>query len=253
MIIHKVERGRYVENACSPVSQMQKVALQLKPMAPGEPPRFLKADAGHYGPTADAGVHVRFDDPDGSPELTFETLTDASTAGDQHCEQSPGEDGKPELDDAFCWTIVGISAFTYSYSIPYEQPQPLCHINTIPRVFHAWVVDNHSVHIRAHGLDLSTMQLMLGDQSFDVESCSRQSDASKSAENHTRGDSGVGGGSTRSELGELYVIKLTKDVKVAGSLSIKRADGVMYHTKWSLRQREGGSQALEVIALKLDI
>ncbi|KAJ2054911.1 hypothetical protein GGH13_008038, partial [Coemansia sp. S155-1] len=171
MIIHKVERGRYVENACSPVSQMQKVALQLKPMAPGEPPRFLKADAGHYGPTADAGVHVRFDDPDGSPELTFETLTDASTAGDQHCEQSPGEDGKPELDDAFCWTIVGISAFTYSYSIPYEQPQPLCHINTIPRVFHAWVVDNHSVHIRAHGLDLSTMQLMLGDQSFDVESC----------------------------------------------------------------------------------
>ncbi|KAI8325605.1 p53-like transcription factor, partial [Martensiomyces pterosporus] len=29
MIIHKVERGRLVENACSPVSQMQKVALQL--------------------------------------------------------------------------------------------------------------------------------------------------------------------------------------------------------------------------------
>ncbi|KAJ2061892.1 hypothetical protein GGI17_002769 [Coemansia sp. S146] len=253
MIIHKVERGRYVENACSPVSQMQKVALQLKPMAQGEPPRFLKADAGHYGPTADAGAHVRFDDPDGSPELTFETLNDASTAGDQHCEPSSGADGIPELDDAFCWTIVGISAFTYSYSIPHEQPQPLCHINTIPRVFHAWVVDNHSVHIRAHSLDLSTMQLMLGDQPLDVESCSRQSDASKSAESHTKGDSGASSSSTRSELGELYAINLSKGVKFAGPLSIRRADGVMYHTKWSLRQREGGSQALEVIALKLDI
>ncbi|KAJ2891988.1 hypothetical protein IWW38_003393, partial [Coemansia aciculifera] len=114
MIIHKVERGRYVENACSPVSQMQKIALQLKPMAPGEPLRFLKADAGHYGPTGDASAHARFDDPDGSPELTFETLQDTSTAENRPFGSSQGDDSTSELDDAFCWTIVGISAFTYS-------------------------------------------------------------------------------------------------------------------------------------------
>ncbi|KAJ2811832.1 hypothetical protein FBU31_007700 [Coemansia sp. 'formosensis'] len=223
-------------------------------MAPGEPPRFLKADAGHYGPTADASAHVRFDDPDGSPELTFETLNDASTADNQHCEPSLGEDAIPELDDAFCWTIVGISAFTYSYSLPYEQPQPLCCINTIPRVFHAWVVDNSLVHIRVQSLDLSTMQLVLGDQPLEVEYCSKQSELSKSVESRVKDGPGMASSSsTRSEQGELYAIKLPEDIKVSGSLSIRRADGVVYHTKWSIRQQEGAPRALEVVALKLDI
>ncbi|KAJ2746410.1 hypothetical protein GGI20_001406 [Coemansia sp. BCRC 34301] len=250
MIIHKVERGRYVENACSPVSQMQKIALQLKPMAPGEPLRFLKADAGHYGPTGDTSTQTRFDDPDGSPELTFETLDDTSATGTGASNSLHGDDGMSELDDAFCWTIVGISAFTYSYSLPPEQSQPLCRINTIPRIFHAWVVDSNFVHVRAQNLDLSTMRFELAGQSLDAESCSRQSEASKSAECRTRDIHGTTGG-TRSELGELFAIKLPEDARASGSLSIRRADGVLYHTRWSLCQHEGG--ALEAVAIKLDI
>ncbi|KAJ2482871.1 hypothetical protein EV174_003089 [Coemansia sp. RSA 2320] len=255
MIIRKVERGRHVENACSPVSQMQKVTLQLKPMTPGETPRFLKADAGHYSPVAVAGAHARFDDPDGSPELTFEALEESSHAAGA---KARDEDAGAELDDAFCWTIVGISAFTYSYTIPSEQPSAHCNINPLPRVFCAWMVDACTMQLRAQGLDLSTMHLLLGDEPLAVKPCRKQPNASKAAESRTKdvistaaGVSSFASNGARFEEGELFEAKLPEGAKAA-SLSIRRADGVLYHTKWMIRQQDD-LPTLEVVPLKLDI
>ncbi|KAJ2660072.1 hypothetical protein IWW48_003124 [Coemansia sp. RSA 1200] len=176
MIIHKVERGRLVKNAKSPVSQMQKIALQLKPSTCG-PARFLKADVGHYSPVAaESGANMHFDDPDGSPELTFEVLENARISR-ARARDVRDDDGGAEIDDAFCWTIVGISGFTHSYSIPSERPVPLRYISPIPRVI---------------------------------------------------------------------------DVSIPGSLSVRRADGVLYHAQWEIKLNPT-SNGFETAVCNLDI
>ncbi|KAJ1864434.1 hypothetical protein LPJ78_003388 [Coemansia sp. RSA 989] len=234
MIIHKVERGRLVENACSPVSQMQKIALQVKPAAPGDVPRYLKADVGHYSPTSsDANTPAQFDDPDGSPELTFEPLDNARLSRARSREHA--SDGGIELDDAFCWTIVGISGFTYAYTVPAEQSVKNNNIGPIPRIEEAEIKAGMVLSLHLTDFDCSHMQLLLNDQFLDLKLCS----AAKATE--------------KGLLSSRFTTQLPADAK-SGALCIRRADGVMYHTKWALQQpEESSSKELELVACNLDI
>ncbi|KAJ2451055.1 hypothetical protein EV183_003873 [Coemansia sp. RSA 2336] len=233
MIIHKVERGRLVENACSPVSQMQKIALQVKPTAPGDAPRYLKADVGHYSPTnSDANTPAQFDDPDGSPELTFEPLDNARLSRARSREHV--SDGGIELDDAFCWTIVGISGFTYAYTVPVEQPVKHNNVGPIPRIEEAELKTGMVLSLRLADFDCPHMQLLLNGQPLDLKLCS----TAKATENGL--------------LSSRFTTQLPADA-TSGALCIRRADGVMYHTKWALQQLEGESKEFELVACNLDI
>ncbi|KAJ2749526.1 hypothetical protein IWQ56_007213, partial [Coemansia nantahalensis] len=126
MVIHKVERGRLVDNACSPVSQMQKIALQLKPVPGDSASRYLKADVGNYSPpSSDGSPAVHLDDTDNSPELTFEELDSARTPQAHPGVQLTDTTGTA-IDDAFCWTIVNISQFTYAFALPVKPSSVIC-------------------------------------------------------------------------------------------------------------------------------
>ncbi|KAJ2312835.1 hypothetical protein IWW54_001861, partial [Coemansia sp. RSA 2705] len=232
MVIHKVERGRLVENACSPVSQMQKIALQAKPAAPGDTPRYLKADVGHYSPASgDANTPARFDDPDGSPELTFEPL-DSARLSRTRARESAGESGV-ELDDAFCWTIVGISGFTYAFTMPAEQSPTDCRISPIPRAMDAVLGADRLLSLRMPSFDSTRMQLLLDGQPLKVDRCSGIEATDKV------------------DAEDRYSVQLAADTR-PGALCIRRADGVLYHTKWAIQQRTPAA-ALELVACNLDI
>ncbi|KAI9321507.1 hypothetical protein BX666DRAFT_1902898 [Dichotomocladium elegans] len=89
MIIRKVDKGNIAPAACGPVSQMQKIALQL---ASSTEPVYLSAKASE----------------DNTLTATWlEFGTSKLTADDQE-----------QVDDYLCWTIVGIAKFEYSYIEP---------------------------------------------------------------------------------------------------------------------------------------
>ncbi|KAJ1966471.1 hypothetical protein GGI12_000046 [Dipsacomyces acuminosporus] len=276
MIIHKVERGKLVENACSPVSQMQKVALQLKPTVEGEVPRYLKSDVGHYSPmSGDSSAHVRFDDPDGSPELTFEPI-EGTRLTKSRSRDAPFEDSHIDLDDFFCWTIVGISGFTYSYSIPAEQkpsdscgvaslrhprPSPICNINPLPRIVSTPTISGNAVQLSMQSFDPTSMELLLNNLPLRI---SANADAVGS-ENHRHhhllmhqqqsakpaGYAGKNATIAKDEAGDLFVAYLPEPL-MPGLLSIRRSDGVLYSTKWRVQWSSLPNRA-EIVADSLVI
>ncbi|KAJ2393774.1 hypothetical protein GGI23_004964 [Coemansia sp. RSA 2559] len=260
MIIHKVERGRLVENARSPVSQMQKIALQLKPSVAGSSTQFLKADVAHYSPVVtESGSNIHFDDPDGSPELTFEALENARISRTR-VRDTYGDAGGIEIDDAFCWTIVGISGFTYSYSIPSEQPEPLRYISPIPRVSDISVARGGELTMRAVHFDSDLMQLVLNKTA--LCSCTLHGSSKSTQDNrgvqqrqtHTDTATISEGRSTsakKSEDSAAYMFQLPSDAQ-PGVLSIRRTDSVLYHTKWELKLNPT-TRILEAVACMLDI
>ncbi|KAJ1957093.1 hypothetical protein EC988_001013 [Linderina pennispora] len=195
MVIHKVERGRLVPNARSPVSQMQKVALQVK--APGEP-RFLKADVGHY---SQAGEGLRFDDPDGSPELTFAAIDGALLTRTRTRDLADGTG--VEIDDFFCWTIVGIAGFSYSYSAPRAAVQS---INPMPRLAAPPTVAGRTLQLQIRGFE--RMQVLVGDLALPCE-----------ADTCHKGDS-------------VMVVAQVPPACDGGVLAVRRDDGVVFHLKW---------------------
>ncbi|KAJ2556577.1 hypothetical protein EV175_001911 [Coemansia sp. RSA 1933] len=270
MIIHKVERGRLVEDARSPVSQMQKIALQLKPSVAGGPTQFLKADVGHYSPVvAEGGSNMHFDDSDGSPELAFEALENARISRTRA--RDTRGDGGIEIDDAFCWTIVGISGFTYSYSLPSECPDPVRYIGPIPRAADIFVAKGGGrLEMCALNFDPTQMQLVLNKTALclctphengmsvrDTHSIQQKNQTLASAAAISR----VGGGASakRSEAdpankpddGTIHTFQLPPNTQ-PGILFIRRTDGVLYHTKWELKQNPA-SCILEAVACMLDI
>ncbi|KAJ1664599.1 hypothetical protein EV178_003927 [Coemansia sp. RSA 1646] len=270
MIIHKVERGRLVENARSPVSQMQKIALQLKPPVSGSSMQFLKADVGHYSPVVtEGGSNMHFDDPDGSPELTFEGLENARISRTR-ARDTKSDDGGAEIDDAFCWTIVGISGFTYSYSIPSERPVPLRYISPIPRVTDISMTGEGKLVMDVQNFDSAQMQLMLnkttlcsgavqentaltqGNRNIPQQQQQRQAPTnvalSKSGASTKKPEVEP---EKKAEDSTIYTFQLPSDAQ-PGVLSIRRSDGVSYHTKWELKLNPT-SNTLEAVACMLDI
>ncbi|ORZ03101.1 beta-trefoil DNA-binding domain-containing protein [Syncephalastrum racemosum] len=107
VIVRKVDKGRIAACAYGPVSQMQKIALQLASTATyqqqlnPQPPIYLSAASA----ISASSPHV-----DNGPawiEYATSRLVRPTTPLDLAYE---------EVDDYLCWTIVGISKFEYSFS-----------------------------------------------------------------------------------------------------------------------------------------
>ncbi|ORX50466.1 hypothetical protein DM01DRAFT_1408993 [Hesseltinella vesiculosa] len=102
VIIRKVDKAMVTPDAAGPVSQMQKVALQLASSAePGQSPLYLSANGQlMHQPHQD----VSKDQQDTSAWLDYSPST-CSAQGEQ-------------MNDYLCWTIVGIAKFQYTVDAP---------------------------------------------------------------------------------------------------------------------------------------
>ncbi|KAJ2510234.1 hypothetical protein H4217_007971, partial [Coemansia sp. RSA 1939] len=231
---------------------------------------FLKADVGHYSPVAaESGASMHFDDPDGSPELTFEVLENARISR-ARARDVRDDDGGAEIDDAFCWTIVGISGFTHSYSIPSERPVPLRYISPIPRVIDVSIVRGDKLVMRALNFDAAQMQLLLNKKALCA--CTFLEDfpptwnnsVVEQQQNHRQTTKGAaltrsGALAKRPETGlvgesesrMVYAFQLPSDAQ-PGSLSVRRADGVLYHAQWEIKLNPT-SNGYETAMCNLDI
>lgn len=101
MVIRKVDKGCISASACGPVSQMQKIALQLVEDGT-EPPRYLSART-----TAD---NKQQQQDNAATWLDFQPSRIMS--------DKPGQESTERLDDYLCWTIVGIAKFRYTFMEP---------------------------------------------------------------------------------------------------------------------------------------
>ncbi|KAI9472180.1 MAG: hypothetical protein EXX96DRAFT_583154 [Benjaminiella poitrasii] len=124
LIIRKVDKGRIVQCAYGPVSQMQKVALQLASTAHTRPV-YLSASGSITDSSSSSSS---------SSSSTFHGESDTTTNSNNNCtwlDYSPSrlvqseklslELDYEEVDDYLCWTIVGIKKFEYDYDESIEN------------------------------------------------------------------------------------------------------------------------------------
>ncbi|ORY94626.1 hypothetical protein BCR43DRAFT_494332 [Syncephalastrum racemosum] len=119
MIIRKVERGCIAPAACGPVSQMQKIALQLASSAENEEPIYLSASGKAVPSSSTATVSDEASSNDESNTAMNATWLDFFPS--KRVTDKPGQETVERVDDYLCWTIVGIAKFEYSYYEPEED------------------------------------------------------------------------------------------------------------------------------------
>ncbi|KAG2198376.1 hypothetical protein INT47_009781 [Mucor saturninus] len=105
LIIRKVDKGRIAQCAYGPVSQMQKIALQLASTIDSQP-IYLSA----AGSLTDNAVHSNE-----NSSTSSNTWLDYSPSRLVQPEKMTLELSYEEVDDYLCWTIVGIAKFEYDY------------------------------------------------------------------------------------------------------------------------------------------
>lgn len=110
LIIRKVDKGRIAQCAYGPVSQMQKIALQLASTVDSQP-IYLSA----AGSMSDNSVHGGGAGHDGASSTSSNTWLDYSPSRLVQPEKMTLELSYEEVDDYLCWTVVGISKFEYDY------------------------------------------------------------------------------------------------------------------------------------------
>ncbi|CAO3644214.1 unnamed protein product [Cunninghamella echinulata] len=108
VIIRKVDKGRIIPGAYGPVSQMQKIALQLSSTSTSSPLLYLSAISASE--TNDTGVV-----PAHSPHASILDFAPSRIIPD-------GLESYEKVEDYLCWTIVGISTFEYSFYDNQAQP-----------------------------------------------------------------------------------------------------------------------------------
>ncbi|KAI8332552.1 hypothetical protein BC941DRAFT_435859 [Chlamydoabsidia padenii] len=118
VVIRKVDKGRIVPGAYGPVSQMQKIALQLVTRSQTNsnrrphPSMYLSAmgvNEATGGSTGSSGnTSSSTTTPAHSPHTTLLDYSGSRMVPE-------GLDAYEKVDDYLCWTIVGISTFEYSY------------------------------------------------------------------------------------------------------------------------------------------
>ncbi|KAG2235269.1 hypothetical protein BDF21DRAFT_427521 [Thamnidium elegans] len=109
LIIRKVDKGRIAQCAYGPVSQMQKIALQLASTIDSQP-IYLSA-AGSLSDNSVPGTEST-----SSNNTSINTWLDYSPSRLVQPEQMTLELSYEEVDDYLCWTIVGIAKFEYDYN-----------------------------------------------------------------------------------------------------------------------------------------
>ncbi|KAI8366454.1 hypothetical protein EDC96DRAFT_508152 [Choanephora cucurbitarum] len=108
LIIRKVDKGRIAQCAYGPVSQMQKIALQLASTLHTQPVYLSAA-----GALNDTALHHHSDSSSSMNNST--TWLDFSPSRLVKPEKSSFELVFEEVDDFLCWTIVGINKFEYEF------------------------------------------------------------------------------------------------------------------------------------------
>jgi hypothetical protein len=112
LIIRKVDKGRIAPCAYGPVSQMQKIALQLASSIDSQPV-YLSAAGNISESTLSSSLNS--DHLSGSGNSSSNTWLDYTPS--RIAQPTPGsmELCQEEVDDYLCWTIVGIAKFEYDY------------------------------------------------------------------------------------------------------------------------------------------
>ncbi|KAI9261188.1 hypothetical protein EDC94DRAFT_609417 [Helicostylum pulchrum] len=113
LIIRKVDKGRIAQCAYGPVSQMQKIALQLASTIDSQP-IYLSA-AGSLSDNSVPGTTTT-DATSSNNNTSINTWLDYSPSRLVQPEQMTLELSYEEVDDYLCWTIVGIAKFEYDYN-----------------------------------------------------------------------------------------------------------------------------------------
>lgn len=112
LIIRKVDKGRIAQCAYGPVSQMQKIALQLASTIDSQP-IYLSA-AGSLSDNSVPGTETTSSNNNNNTSIN--TWLDYSPSRLVQPEQMTLELSYEEVDDYLCWTIVGIAKFEYDYN-----------------------------------------------------------------------------------------------------------------------------------------
>ncbi|CAO3596232.1 unnamed protein product [Absidia cylindrospora] len=126
VIIRKVEKSAIAATALGPVSQMQKIALQLESSVDSaDGPMYLSSNGSIIQDTNLSDDLDENNNNNGGPNHAH-----SSTWLDQ-CNSKSVPDPKSttgamieKVDDCFCWTIVGIAKFEYTVDEPMTPPQP---------------------------------------------------------------------------------------------------------------------------------
>ncbi|KAI9271678.1 beta-trefoil DNA-binding domain-containing protein, partial [Phascolomyces articulosus] len=134
MIIRKVDKGRIAPSACGPVSQMQKIALQL--VSDGGPPVYLSA----------SGKAIM--QPTSSSSSTSATWLDFSPS--KMVVDKPGQEPSERVDDYLCWTIVASTTTNQ----PSPPPSPPRRIMPLP------MITSTEYDANTHRLDLVGQHLI---------------------------------------------------------------------------------------------
>ncbi|KAJ8656303.1 hypothetical protein O0I10_008097 [Lichtheimia ornata] len=121
LYIRKVDKGRIVHTAEGPVSQMQKVALQLASSNnDNEHQRMYLSAAGPAmnpsSPTQSSSI-----DDNGSNNNINAAATWLEFVSSRVVADKPRQDPAERVDDFVTWTIVGIAKFHYNYVEPIAE------------------------------------------------------------------------------------------------------------------------------------
>ncbi|KAL0138292.1 p53-like transcription factor [Mucor lusitanicus] len=112
LIIRKVDKGRIAQCAYGPVSQMQKIALQLASTIDTQPIYLSAAGSMNDNSVSASPSSSATDSSNGHGSNTW---LDYSPSRLVQPEKMTLELSYEEVDDYLCWTIVGINKFEYDY------------------------------------------------------------------------------------------------------------------------------------------
>ncbi|CDH49955.1 transcription factor [Lichtheimia corymbifera JMRC:FSU:9682] len=143
VILRKVDKGR-ITQAFGPVSQMQKVALQLASSVGQQQPLYLCANSAQESETVSTSPTTS---SSSSPLSWIEFLPSRIVQPDNKVELA-----YEEVDDSLFWTIVGIHKFEYSFYDPLSTS--LSSISPFP------VVSSAQYNPTSHTLDLFGQHLV---------------------------------------------------------------------------------------------
>ncbi|KAI9592103.1 hypothetical protein BDF19DRAFT_425699 [Syncephalis fuscata] len=109
LVIRKVERGQVVEDACGPVSQMQKIALEK--INDAAPTSDSATSAIYLCAGYDANVVATSDLVELNQKMEVKSSPFLSFGRPRFTPESPDA----WVDDHLCWTIVGLAKFEYIF------------------------------------------------------------------------------------------------------------------------------------------
>ncbi|KAI7904037.1 beta-trefoil DNA-binding domain-containing protein, partial [Cokeromyces recurvatus] len=215
LIIRKVDKGRIIQSAYGPVSQMQKIALQLASTVHTQQPIYLSAS----GSIAENNNGGELDNSTNS-SINHSTWLDYSPSKMvQSGNNSPIS--YEEVDDYLCWTIVGINKF--------EHITPLPLLTSVEYQYNHHTLNVVGQHLIQAAPVPRLLDLWLGTHGPLLTRLSQPPQPHKPHEIHWS----VQLPSTRDLLAANHDLIMTKENKKSLELTlllVRQQDGMVYHT-----------------------